>query len=296
MNQGPLLFLGVLCAMAASWMGFVLMPQVQLGNQSTRLVKEIGRHYPAERGGLADKGHDVYRAAGCATCHTQQIRQTGFNFDIVLTDAGDFTDLVTSLVQQVNSDLSDQEAANIVAKAPRTILEGVSKQSADSIVRLFKDSGAKIAANIRPTGPDIDRGWGPRQTVGLDYLFDQPVLLGNQRIGPDLANVGSRLTDRQWHLLHLYHPHTVVQKSIMPAYPYLFETRPAGDVPSPDALPLEGDFAPEKGMEVVPTEEANALVDYLLSLRITHPVFEAPYLFTQAEPTENNNSETEQAE
>ncbi|HAR00439.1 MAG TPA: cytochrome-c oxidase, partial [Verrucomicrobiales bacterium] len=29
MNQGPLLFLSVFCAMAASWMGFVLMPQVQ---------------------------------------------------------------------------------------------------------------------------------------------------------------------------------------------------------------------------------------------------------------------------
>ena len=167
MNQGPLLFLGVLCAMAASWMGFVLMPQVQLGNQSTRHVKEIGRHYPAERGGLADKGHDVYRAAGCASCHTQQIRQTGFNFDIVLTDAGDFTNLVVSLVQQANSDLSDQEAADIVANAPRTIVEGVSKQTADKIAFLFKDSGGKVAANIRPTGPDIDRGWGPRQTVGL---------------------------------------------------------------------------------------------------------------------------------
>jgi hypothetical protein len=202
--------------------------------------------------------------------------------------------LVTSLVQQANSDLSDQEAADIVANAPRTILEGVSKQTADSIAFLFKDSGGKVAANIRPTGPDIERGWGPRQTVGLDYLFDEPVLLGSQRIGPDLANVGTRLTDREWHLLHLYHPHTVVEKSIMPAYPYLFETRAVGDLPSPDALPLTGEFAPAEGMEVVPTAEANSLVDYLLSLRISHPVFEAPYLFTQA--VENNNSETEQAE
>ena len=165
MNQGPLLFLSVLCAMAASWMGFVLMPQVQLGNQSTRLVKEIGRHYPAERGGIAVKGHDVYRAAGCVSCHTQQVRQSGFIFDIVLTDAGDFTDLVTSLVQQANGDLSDQQAADIVANAPKTILEGVSKQTVDSISFLFKDSGGKVVANIRPTGPDIDRGWGPRQTV-----------------------------------------------------------------------------------------------------------------------------------
>ena len=296
MNQGPLLFLSVLCAMAASWMGFVLMPQVQLGNQSTRLVKEIGRHYPAERGGIAVKGHDVYRAAGCVSCHTQQVRQTGFIFDIVLTDAGDFTDLVTSLVQQANGDLSDQQAADIVANAPKTILEGVSKQTVDSISFLFKDSGGKVVANIRPTGPDIDRGWGPRQTVGLDYLFDEPVLMGSQRIGPDLADVGSRLADRNWHLLHLYHPRTVVEKSIMPAYPYLFETREIGDSPSPDALALKGEFAPEEGMEVIPTPEANALVEYLLSLRIFHPVFEAPYIFTQAEPSVNIDSEMEPSE
>ncbi|XOV73314.1 MAG: ribosomal protein L7/L12 [Verrucomicrobiota bacterium] len=296
MNQGPTLFLGVLCAMAVSWIGFVMLPQVQLGSQSTRVVKELGRHYPSPRGGLADRGKDVYRAAGCASCHTQQIRQTGFEFDIVLTDAGDFTNSVIGLVQQANRSLNEKEATDLVAKTPITIREGVKKDIADHILKLFKDSGAKVAANIRPMGPDIERGWGPRQTVGLDYLYDQPLLLGNQRIGPDLANVGSRLTDRQWHLLHLYHPHTVAAGSIMPAYPYLFETRKIDGQPSADALPLEGDFAPGEGMEVVPKPEAHSLVDYLLSLRIENPVFEAPYLFTQAESSEDNNSETEQAQ
>ncbi|MDG1893151.1 MAG: cbb3-type cytochrome c oxidase subunit II [Verrucomicrobiota bacterium] len=296
MNQGSILFLSVFGAMALSWGGFVMLPQVQLGSQSTRVVKEIGRHYPAERGGLAERGRDIYRAAGCVSCHTQQVRQSGYEFDLVLTKAGDFTELVTSLVSQANTSLTPQETAAIVGNAPTTILEGVGKSEVDRVLHLFKDSGAKVAANIRPLGPDIERGWGPRQTVGLDYLFDQPVLLGSQRIGPDLVDVGSRLTDRKWHLLHLYHPHTVQEGSIMPAYPYLFETKKILSGPSSDALALEGDFSPPEGMEVVPTPEANALVDYLLSLRIQNPVFEAPYMFTQDQGSDDNNSQMEQPE
>ena len=92
--------------------------------------------------------------------------------------------------------------------------------------------------------------------------------MGQQRLGPDLANVGARLTDRQWHLKHLYHPRSVVTQSGMPAYTYLFDVQPIGEEPSPDALALEGEYAPEEGMEVVPKPEALALVDYLLSLKI----------------------------
>ncbi len=39
---------------------------------------------------------------------------------------------------------------------------------------------------------DIDRKWGTRRSAPRDYLFDRPVLLGKERMGPDLANVGKR--------------------------------------------------------------------------------------------------------
>ena len=39
---------------------------------------------------------------------------------------------------------------------------------------------------------DIDRKWGTRRSAPRDYLFDRPVLLGKERLGPDLANVGKR--------------------------------------------------------------------------------------------------------
>jgi len=300
MQKGYQLFFAILAVMVVSWLGLVVFPQVQLGNQSTREVKEIGRHYPTEPGSLVLNGRKVYQQAGCVSCHTQQIRQSGYAFDLVLNEAGDFPESVSAkLVEagkaagvQVTNEKAQQQMTNL----PSTFLEGVDFAVAQEVLQIFKDSGAKVAPNILPLGSDIERGWGPRQTVGLDYLYDQPLLMGQQRLGPDLANVGARLTDRQWHLKHLYHPRSVVTQSGMPAYTYLFDVQPIGEEPSPGALALEGEYAPEEGMEVVPKPEALALVDYLLSLKIENPVFEAPYMFTQAEPGEANNVEMEQAQ
>jgi cytochrome c oxidase cbb3-type subunit 2 len=47
---------------------------------------------------------------------------------------------------------------------------------------------------IRPdyVSADIDRKWGERRSAPRDYLFDRPVMLGQERMGPDLSNVGKR--------------------------------------------------------------------------------------------------------
>lgn len=42
-------------------------------------------------------------------------------------------------------------------------------------------------------GSDIERGWGTRRSAPRDYIFEQPVLLGNMRLGQDLANEGKRV-------------------------------------------------------------------------------------------------------
>src|ERR1043166_7949923 len=38
---------------------------------------------------------------------------------------------------------------------------------------------------------DIDRKWGDRRSAPRDYIFDRPVLLGKERMGPDLTNIGN---------------------------------------------------------------------------------------------------------
>jgi len=112
--------------------------------------------------------------------------------------------------------------------------------------------------------------------VAQDYLADYPVQPGSRRIGPDLANVGLRLPEADWHLRHLYAPQNEVQGSLMPPYRFLFETRKIGREASPDALKLSGKLAPPPGYEIVPQPEATVLVAYLQSLRAEAPLFEAP--------------------
>lgn len=118
--------------------------------------------------------------------------------------------------------------------------------------------------------------WGVRHGVAPDYLRDQPVLIGSQRVGPDLANVGLRLTDANWHLMHLYDPQSVVPGSSMPPYRFLFEERPARLTKSDDAVSFPPEYKLPTGVEIVPKPEALALVAYLQGLRVTNYLYEAP--------------------
>jgi cytochrome c oxidase cbb3-type subunit II len=125
------------------------------------------------------------------------------------------------------------------------------------------------------SGSDIERGWGNRRTVARDYIFDNPVVLGVMRNGPDLANEGMRQIDGKpvdatWHFAHLYNPRSKAEGSIMPSFRHLFVKRKISGEPSVDAL--KGGV--EDGFEIVPTSEAKALVAYLMSLDRSHPLKE----------------------
>lgn len=119
---------------------------------------------------------------------------------------------------------------------------------------------------------DVDRGWGSRATVPADYVYDKPHLLGTMRTGPDLINVGQRLPDADWHLIHLYDPRALVDWSLMPGFPFLFEERAPNAVgPGDRVVKIPGPRAPQ-GVVVVAKPEAIALVDYLISLKRQYPV------------------------
>jgi cytochrome c oxidase cbb3-type subunit 2 len=206
MNGGPLLFVGLLATMVCSWSGFVLAPQIQLGSMGQTNTVPIGdaspMTYPLAQPGIAHAGAEVYRANGCAACHTQVICSTNFASDIL-------------------------------------------------------------------------RGWGARRSLAEDYLLEQPVMLGSQRIGPDLANFGRRAVE-SYIYLHLYDPRLISDASVMPPYRYLFEIRKIGLAPARDALALPTAVAPPAGYEVVPKPQARALAAYLLNLRQDGYLYEAP--------------------
>ena len=137
--------------------------------------------------------------------------------------------------------------------------------------------GAKASIAVMPFGADIARGWGARRSVAADYLFDLPVQLGSSRLGPDLANVGARLPDANWQLIHLFNPQAVVKGSVMPPHRFLFTTQKIkNNSASPHALVLPAGSGVKDGYEVIPTDDARALVAYLQSLRVETPLFEAP--------------------
>ena len=85
MNHGPLIFLAAFFALAGSWFSFVLTPQTQVGRLDQTNTVPAGLTYPVARPGLAREGIEVYRANGCAYCHSQQVGQTGITCDVLLT-------------------------------------------------------------------------------------------------------------------------------------------------------------------------------------------------------------------
>jgi cbb3-type cytochrome oxidase cytochrome c subunit len=284
MNYGPLVFLAAFLGLSASWLGFVLKPQMQVGQlQQTNTVPAFAT-YPVARPGLAREGIEVYRANGCAYCHSQQVLQTGTVCDVVLGQAGTNQPSLLAVLAGLKPGASEAALTEMLGKLPTAVLHGLTKQEADDAVKAINATSAKAQVWVTPTGPDLARGWGRRRTVAQDFLYDYPLMLGEQRIGPDLANVGTRQPDPNWHLRHLYAPKLEVKDSVMPPYRYLFQKRKIEQHRSPDALALPAELAPARGYEIVPGPDAIALVAYLTSLKADAPLFEAPLSVAMAPP------------
>jgi len=123
---------------------------------------------------------------------------------------------------------------------------------------------------------DMDNIWGSRPGIPADYAGisrtdfwrNTATLMGTERTGPDLTNIGLRQPSLAWNLLHLYQPRAVVEKSIMPAYPWLFELK--NELGEKDVEVVVPD-AYRKGISgrIVATQEALLLVAYLQSLKQT---------------------------
>ena len=129
---------------------------------------------------------------------------------------------------------------------------------------------------VRPTyaGSDIWRGWGGREEDGFarstrprDYLGEGVALLGARRYGSDLSNVGWRRPDAAWLHQLLYDPVAVEEDSNMPSYAHLYDEREVESAPADDAVKVWMDEETGRQYEVVPSSDAKALVDYLLSLK-----------------------------
>lgn len=123
---------------------------------------------------------------------------------------------------------------------------------------------------------EMDKMFGSRPGMASDYANigrtsiwqNTATLMGTERTGPDLTDVGNRQPSKDWNLMHLFHPRSVVPQSIMPSYQWLFEikTNPSKtDV----VISMPVQFLDGKVGKVVATKEALQLVAYIQSLKQT---------------------------
>lgn len=121
-----------------------------------------------------------------------------------------------------------------------------------------------------------------RQTHPWDYMHEDFAMFGQRRIGPDLANAGYRYVDKEGKpdakkvaelYQHLYAPRSLREWSNSPAFRHLFDvkTKETAEGRS-DALKLPAELMPDESSEIVPKDEARALVTYILGLKRADPV------------------------
>lgn len=142
---------------------------------------------------------------------------------------------------------------------------------------VFISNGCVACHSQQVRNVAMDKVWGSRPGIAADYAgnkrmswwMNTATLMGTERTGPDLTNIGNRLPSEDWHLLHLYNPRAVAPQSIMPAYPWMFEWKMS---PQPDdrVVNVPAEFAkPKNEQQLVAKKQAIQLVAYLLALKQT---------------------------
>ena len=141
-------------------------------------------------------------------------------------------------------------------------------------LQIFIEEGCVACHTQQVRSIEMDNTWGSRPSIPSDYYYSKqrmdiwrqsPSVLGSERTGPDLTDIGKRQPSEDWHLLHLYNPRIVVSESIMPSYPWMFEEK-ANPTEHETILSVPAAFKKKK-VEIVPTQDAIDLVAYLQSLK-----------------------------
>jgi len=223
----------------------------------------------------------VYKANGCAACHTQQVTHEGVKLDVKAL-AGEknlsaVQDAVNRFHKATGSESSGGAALGLSAGEWETVAPGANAGDALKARNFLKAAGASVDVQVRFRGEDLmqheylnpeGRGWGRRRSVASDYLFAEPPMLGSVRIGPDLANIGARTT-REALMSLLLNPASARAGARMPQHRFLFKK--AGKDEQGQHIIHDGE------QTYKPTRDAEVLVAYLMSLKsANYPLAEAP--------------------
>ncbi|MDA8991767.1 cbb3-type cytochrome c oxidase subunit II [Opitutales bacterium] len=131
------------------------------------------------------------------------------------------------------------------------------------------------------SGFDVQRGWGKRPSVPRDYILQEDVLIGHNRVGPDLANVGLRDYTNEWLHKHLFMPQMEVEGSICQPSPFLYKV---SDEPSEKTI--EAISVDNKMIYIEPSIQASRIVAYLQSLEQNYELPEVSFIESDIEADE----------
>ena len=124
--------------MAISTEDFVKQIETMTVLDLSNLVKALEERFGVSAAAAAAPA----AAAGPAAAAAPVEEQT--EFTVTLTEVGDKKINVIKAVREVTS-LGLKEAKDLVEGAPQTIKEGVTKDEAEKIKKVFEDAGAKVA-------------------------------------------------------------------------------------------------------------------------------------------------------
>ena len=142
-------------------------------------------------------------------------------------------------------------------------------------LQVYIEEGCVACHTQQVRNIEMDNVWGKRPSIPSDYFYSKqrmsfwqqsPSLLGSERTGPDLTNVGNRQASEDWQLLHLFNPRLVVKASVMPGFPWLFEEKSNPDEDDV-VINVPKSYSRDTTKKVVASEKALHLVAYLLSLK-----------------------------
>lgn len=150
--------------------------------------------------------------------------------------------------------------------------------SADAVKgkAVFISNGCVACHTQQVRNVDMDKVWGSRPGIAADYAAvrrtdfwrNTATLMGTERTGPDLTDIGNRQPSQDWNLVHLFNPRIVVPESIMPAYPWLFTIK-AEPTKADVIVNIPPAYLTGKEGKVVAGKDALNLIAYLQSLKQT---------------------------
>lgn len=124
--------------------------------------------------------------------------------------------LIGGIIEMVPTFLIKSNVPTIEAVKPYTPLELAGRD-----IYIREGCNACHSQMVRPFRWETER-YGEYSKAG-EFVYDHPFLWGSKRTGPDLHRVGRKYPD-SWHYYHMYDPTSTSQGSLMPSYPWLYES------------------------------------------------------------------------